>query len=162
MGSYDMAQVCPNGHTATSSYGMHPEFRREYCEKCGEKTITFCPKCSKAIRGEYHVRGVFRIHCQYFPPAFCHHCGNAFPWTERKMAAAFQIFAEESNLNKEDGKMLEQSIKEIVRDTPQTQVAANRFKRMLAKVGSSAAGAVKDVLVDIVSEVAKKIIWPEK
>jgi hypothetical protein len=156
---YDVAQVCPNGHTANDSFREFSDFNKEFCDKCGEKTITSCPKCNNPIRGAYHAQGVIGVF-EYTPPAYCHNCGNAFPWTERKIQAAIELSVEEGNLNEEDSKVLEQSIKDIVRDIPQTQVAASRFKKIMTKVGSSTAGAVKDILVDIVSETAKKIIWP--
>jgi len=158
---YDIAQVCPNGHTANDSYQEYPEFNKQFCEKCGEKTITHCTKCNGPIQGAYHSEGVIGVF-EYTPPGYCHHCGNAFPWTERKILAAMELSVEEGHLDKEESMILEQSIKEIVRETPQTQAAANRFKKIMVKAGASTAGAVRDILVDIVSETAKKIIWPEK
>ncbi len=157
---YDIAQVCPNGHTANDSWTRFPDFNKQFCDKCGEKTITTCPKCNNPIRGAYHAEGVIGVF-QYTPPSYCHNCGNSLPWTERKIKAAMELSIEEGKIDKEDSIVLEQSIKDIVRETPQTQVAASRFKKIMTKAGSSTAGAVRDILVDIVSETAKKIIWPE-
>ncbi len=156
---YDIAQVCPNSHTTNKSSRKYPEDNKQFCDKCGEKTITTCSKCNNPIRGAYHAEGVFGVF-EYTPPAYCYNCGNAFPWTERKIQAAMELSIEEGNLNEEDSTILEQSIKDIVRDTAQTQVAASRFKKIMTKAGLSTTGAVKDILVDIVSETAKKIIWP--
>ncbi len=52
------------------------------------------------------------------------------------------------------------SLDDIVRDTPKTTVAATRFKRILAKAGTGAGQAFRDILVDVISETAKKMIWP--
>lgn len=158
---YDIAQVCPNGHAVNDSYQKHPEFNQKFCEKCGEKTITHCPKCNGPIRGAYHSDGVVDDF-EYTPSPYCHQCGSALPWTERRIRAAMELSVEAGALDNEESMMLEQSIKEIVRETPQTHVAANRFKKIMVKAGAFTAGAVKDILMDIVSETAKKIIWPEK
>ncbi|MBL3307802.1 DUF2321 domain-containing protein, partial [Klebsiella pneumoniae] len=45
MGHYDIQQVCLNGHQVTANYSSSPEFRRDFCATCGEKTITRCPSC---------------------------------------------------------------------------------------------------------------------
>ena len=58
MGYHDIMQVCLNGHQITASYEEHPEFRKEFCDICGEKTITFCPQCKAPILGKYHADGV--------------------------------------------------------------------------------------------------------
>lgn len=69
---------------------------------------------------------------------------------------------ENGQLDDADSKKLKESINEIVRDTPQTQIGASRFKNVIAKVGSTTGNAIRNILVDIVSETAKKIIWPNK
>ena len=48
---------------------------------------------------------------------------------------------------------------ELTKDSPKTQVASLRFKRAMAKVGSTVALAVRDVVIDVLSETAKKSIW---
>src|SRR4051812_37161199 len=92
---YDTAQVCPNGHVATSMAASYAEHRQPYCEKCGEATIMECPKCSTPIRGHHHTPGVIGSY-EYSPPSFCYKCGSAFPWTERKTQAAIDLFIEET------------------------------------------------------------------
>ena len=59
MGTYRVAQVCPNGHVATTAADQNPELREAFCSKCGEATILQCPSCSASIRGDYYVEGVF-------------------------------------------------------------------------------------------------------
>jgi hypothetical protein len=39
-------------------------------------------------------------------------------------------------------------------------LAATRFKKLVGKAGAGAAGGFKDILVSVVVEAAKKIIWP--
>jgi len=47
---------------------------------------------------------------------------------------------------------------DLIRDTPATPLAVSRFKKTLAKVGSEAAGLLKSVLVDVLTEATKKAI----
>ena len=54
--------------------------------------------------------------------------------------------------------MAELSSTPIVRDTPNTRVAAVRFKKFAAKGSKEAVSAMRDVLIDVVSETVKKAI----
>jgi hypothetical protein len=154
---YDDAQVCPNGHVATSMFRYSPEFRRDFCETCGEATLTACPSCKHSIRGAYFGGGV--SFAAYEPPAFCPDCGKRFPWTERRLEAARELALEAEHLSGEERTQLAETLDDLLRDVPRTQVAATRFKRLVAKAGVGTANALRDVLVDIASETAKKAIW---
>src|SRR5262245_17420778 len=90
-GEYDVGQVCLNGHAITGSAGRYPEFTAKHCKDCGEPTITDCPKCHKSIRGDY-TKGYGMT--RWEPPRFCHECGAAYPWTERKAAALSEAIDE--------------------------------------------------------------------
>lgn len=79
MGTYRVAQICPNGHVATTAADQNPELQETFCSQCGESTIMHCPNCNAYIRGEYYVEGVFGFGENYAPPAFCHNCGKALP-----------------------------------------------------------------------------------
>jgi hypothetical protein len=78
---YDVQQVCMNGHQITDSFLGLPEFRKNYCDKCGEPTIHQCPHCNEPIKG--HYLGAISINSAQIP-AHCHNCGHSYPWTERK------------------------------------------------------------------------------
>jgi len=58
----------------------------------------------------------------------------------------------------EERKKLKGSLDDLVRDTPQTQLASTRFKRIMSKVGISSASAMREILVDVLSESAKRMI----
>src|SRR5213080_2664584 len=49
---YDVAQVCLNGHVTNGFSRSSPEFNETFCSNCGERTITVCPACNHAIRGQ--------------------------------------------------------------------------------------------------------------
>jgi len=93
-------------------------------------------------------------------PAFCPNCGKPYPWTEVKIQTAHELAQELDNISDGDKEILTQSINEIVKDSPKTTLAATRFKKILSKTSTPIMGAFKDILVDIVSETVKKLLWP--
>jgi hypothetical protein len=158
MGQYRVAQICPNGHVATNSADQHPELLEAFCSKCGEATITACINCKSSIRGYYDVEGVFRSGDKYRPPPFCHACGSPFPWTERKVAAAVELVEVAGDLSTEEVAQFRSDLTELTKDSPRTQVASIRFNKVMAQVGGSAASAVREIVVGVLSEVAKKAL----
>lgn len=156
---YDVAQICLNGHLINSRVKYSPVHSKEFCDRCGVKTISNCPKCKIEIQGDYRVEGVASLPSKKVPK-FCHTCGHPFPWMEAKIQAAHDLAQELENVSEDDKKILTQSIDDIVKDTPKTTLAATSFKRILAKTGKPVVDAFRDILVDIASETAKKLIWP--
>lgn len=82
MGEYDTMQVCRNGHQITDSYHGAPEFRQNFCEKCGAETIIECQECGAEIQGKYNVEGVVSVGSSKEVPSFCHNCGEPYPWNK--------------------------------------------------------------------------------
>jgi predicted nucleotide-binding protein len=76
---FDVMQACMNGHIITDSALTYPAQLKPCCPRCGEKTITMCPKCETNIQGFHHIPGVGHPGCSQ-PPAYCHKCGTAYPW----------------------------------------------------------------------------------
>lgn len=158
MGTYQVAQVCPNGHVTTSSADQYPELREAFCSKCGKSTITTCPNCEASIRGHFEVEGFISIGRNYEPSSFCYKCGKAFPWTERKVAAAVELVEAGADLSSEEVAEFRSDLTELTKDTAKTQVASLRFKKVMAKVGESVASGVRDIVVDVLSETAKRAL----
>jgi hypothetical protein len=159
MGWYDAAQICLNGHVINHCVKKQPESNKEFCDKCGAATITNCQNCNTEIQGHYHSKEFFAI--TYAAPAFCPKCGEPYPWTEAKIRAAQDLAKELDNISDEEQELLALSIDEIITDTPRTTVAATRLKKILLKVGKPIADAFRDILVDVASETAKKVLWPQ-
>ncbi|MGE6365185.1 DUF2321 domain-containing protein [Bacillus paramycoides] len=159
---YDVAQICKNGHIVTISYASNPNHSQDYCDKCGEETLTACIKCDASIRGKYRVAGVTDLRkVEPKLPRFCYKCGTAYPWTERALVAAKELAAEVEGLEPEELEKLNGSIDDLVKEGPQVIVATTRFKKLLKKAGDPAVtSALRDILVDVISESAKKAIWP--
>ncbi|BCK86523.1 hypothetical protein MIZ01_0285 [Sideroxyarcus emersonii] len=158
MGIYRIAEVCPNGHVSTDSADVHPELREAFCSRCGEATITACPSCHTNIRGDYQVGGIF-ISSEYEPPAFCFNCGSPFPWTERKISGAIELVKEGGRLTEGELSEFKDDLNEMTKGSPRVQAASARFKKVMSKVGTSVAGGVREIVVDVLSEAAKKAIW---
>ena len=120
--------------------------------------MTHCPSCTAHIRGDYDVPGVIGFF-HYSLPAHCHNCGGAFPWTKRKVESAVELVEVGGGLSEIELTQLRTDLTELTRDSPKTQVASLRFKRAMGKVGGSVAQGVREIVVDVVSEAAKKMMW---
>ena len=160
---YDIAQICTNGHIITSRFASEPESRKKFCDKCGAVTITNCQNCNSPIKGD--SRPIISDSgglIMGFPLSkladFCPDCGKPYPWTEAKLKAAQELTDLLTDLSPKERQILKKSFDDIVLDTPQTTVAATRFKNLVAKVGKVAAEQLRKLVVDMASETAKKII----
>jgi hypothetical protein len=121
--------------------------------------MTHCPNCRVGIRGDYHVEEVFVLNAHYTPPAYCFNCGNPFEWTKRKIAGAVDLLEIGADVTPVELQQFRTDLTDATRDTPKTQVASLRIRNLMAKVGTSVAGGVREIVIDLVSETAKKIIW---
>lgn len=149
---YDTAQVCLNGHKVTASYLDFPEHRQNFCDQCGAATITACQSCHAEIRGFY--RGSMIV--QYAPPHFCHECGKAYPWTEAKQQAALDLIEELDGLSADERAALRETLPDLVHETPRSELAALRFKKLLGKISKAAGDVLRKVVIDLAAEAIKK------
>ncbi|MCH8034980.1 MAG: DUF2321 domain-containing protein [Bacteroidetes bacterium] len=157
-GTYDIAQICLNRHIINKTYESIPKYSKEYCDRCGEKTINQCPNCKKSIRGFLWPGIATFEHQEYVLPLYCDACGDPFPWIETKINAAMELSKEAEILSEVESIELKESIHNIITDSPKTQLGAIKFKKIMIKLGRETATAVRDIIVDIASETAKKII----
>lgn len=157
IGQFDTAQICLNGHVITS-ISSYSEQRKRFCPKCGKQTTQTCLKCYSEIKGYYHVDNVISF-SNYSTHAFCDNCGEAYPWTERARKAAHDIIHFSETLSFDEMIELDNSIQELIKDSPQSKLAELDFKKYAAKAGKEVANGLRDILIDIVSETLKKSIW---
>lgn len=156
---FEQAQICLNGHVITLMLAMSPERSQSFCSECGSPTISECPECNAPIHG-YHVSpGIIGGTSSERVPAFCHNCGTSYPWTAARLEAARELADDAEELDGDERDQLKKTLDDLVNDTPRTQVAAQRFKRLAARAGAETAGGLKEVLVGVVSEAARKVIW---
>src|SRR5947209_12681692 len=93
---YDVAEICCTGHVVNGASIAYPELGAPFCSLCGAPTIRACPWCGAAIPGEYHLSASVTS-SSVTAPAYCAHCGAAFPWTTARIEAAYEL-AEEIDL----------------------------------------------------------------
>jgi hypothetical protein len=71
------------------------------------------------------------------------------------------LAAEATELTELDRTQLRDSLVEIATDTPATQLAAARIKRILLKLAPSLRAAIYQFAVDVSSEIGKKLLTGE-
>ncbi len=91
-------------------------------------------------------------------PAYCHECGASFPWTATRIAVAKAMADELDELDDAQRIQLKASIDDIAGDTPRTELAVMRAKKLIAKVPSALGDTVRKILVDVASEAALKMM----
>lgn len=156
MGSYDIAQICLNGHVANSSFQDFPQHNQKFCEQCGQPTITECSNCKSSIKGYYRDGSLFS---EYVVPKFCDNCGKPYEWTERKLNAAKELASLSEGFSETEMLDFKNSIDNLVQNSPNVEVAKVKYKKYAIKAGKGIAQGIRDILVDIVSESVKKTIF---
>jgi hypothetical protein len=156
---YDTGQICLNGHVINDNYHLHPQHNQRHCNKCGEPTIIRCQRCDAEIRGSYEVPGVAVVAASAPAPAFCHECGQAYPWTQKRLETAKCLAEEFDQLDEAEIQALKGTLDDLVRETPKTELASFQFKKLMTKAGKGAYDAMKDILTDLVSETVKKSVF---
>lgn len=145
-------QLCRNGHLVNFDPHGNPDNNRNFCSTCGEATLTKCEKCQNPIEDTSYM--IFKA------PSFCGDCGSPFPWTATRLEAAHELAKTFEYIDEDQRKILDSNIDVLVKDTPSTSIAASKVKTVLRKAGDTATQMFRDILVDIMSETAKKIIFP--
>lgn len=155
MGYYDQMQVCRNGHQITDSARGSPEFRKKFCNTCGAATVDCCSSCSFPIRGEYVVEGVIAVGLRTPTPDYCENCGASFPWREAAIEN-FRDVLREGELSEADLAVAEAALPDVLRETPRSESAGLRLKRIMSGLGKPTYDVAIKVISDLASETAKK------
>lgn len=88
-------------------------------------------------------------------PSFCTSCATPYPWTSATINATRELI-ELSELNVQEKESLQSSITDILYETPQTALAATKFKIYAAKAGKLVGEGLRNFVIDFGVEVAKK------
>lgn len=154
MFSFDVAQICENGHVVSTGVTQVQSYRAsKYCTKCGAESLEECLKCGSSIRGDLlNGRGV-----AYARPAYCHDCGDAYPWTVTTLRTLSEVLEHEP-LSAEDRRQLNQDAAEVVAALATSPVAAGRIKRILGQVGKASADTFLQVLLPVASDAVKRVL----
>ena len=158
MSYYYTAEVCLNGYCTTNRVEDRPEQRSKYYPSCGSETIAKCSHCSTNIRGDYET-GAIVIGFLWYPSKFCYACGEPYPWTVKGLTTAQELADELDELTKAEKDQLKQSISQLIKDTPQTELASVRYKRMFGKISETSGAALNNIITSIAAEAAKLVHW---
>lgn len=147
---YYPAYICKNGHVISS---WEYTCASLHCRECSAPVISHCPTCNTVIEGnEIGTSGGYR------PPAYCHHCGQPYPWTELAIQTALQILAEDPNLSKDECNEIGELLTDVMSETPKTRLVAARLKKALAKLGNFASEALKQFILDYGCTLLKQLL----
>ena len=121
--------------------------------------ITACPACNHDIPGYTDPEGMVVIGRKHRKVlSYCVSCGAPYPWTSSTITAAKELI-ELSSLSDTEKRDFSATVPDILTDTPRTKVAITKFQMYAARAGSLVVDGLRDLLVDIASEAAKKAIW---
>ena len=158
MSSYDVAQICKNGHLINESYISYPQHNQKYCSLCGAETIIACEFCGEKIRG-YYSSDVLILSSDPTPvPTYCPICGKPYPWTKSALESAALLITEEEEFSEQMRDSLIDSLPDIITETPKTNLAVVRIKKGLLCAGKFTAEAIRQFVIDFGCELAKKSI----
>ena len=174
---FDTALICKAGHVANLYKDLHSECNIKHCLLCPEEVISECPHCHERIRGGYYSEAVWSetayvgdpvfpdeqnhltIHYQelttpdnYELPAYCHKCGQPYPWTEKLLNDAEIIIDSFDELSVEDRKLLKDRFPDLVFNTPNSTSAALFYSKLIACLKSVGSVVGKDLLIRLLSE----------
>lgn len=158
MGSYDVAQICKNGHKITSTYNESPELRADFCDQCGEATINKCCNCNVAIRGYYSVPGIVSLN-SYKVPSYCHNCGEPYPWTKKIIDNAVEIVALDDKLPEYHKEIIKSTFPDLITETPTTPVAIAKYKKYINSAQNFVKDGLRNLFIDVVNETVKKSLY---
>ncbi|MCI8348701.1 MAG: DUF2321 domain-containing protein [Firmicutes bacterium] len=148
---YD-ASICKNGHIISCTGSVEQNF----CSECGGKIYSTCDRCGSPIPGvPYDYQFSYHI---YEHPNYCDECGAAYPWTQTAIDLASQILEEANELAELERKNLGELLPDLIVETPKTNLAIIRIKKVLAKAGDFTADALKQFIIDFGCELAKRSI----
>lgn len=151
MYDYYNATICENGHVIDCRQAIS----NEYCPKCGSVLITKCPHCNANIRGRTKEQEIIDYSI-YVLPNYCHNCGKAYPWTSSALETAKEIILEDEQLQQLEKENAVNSLKDIIVETPKTNLAVIRMKKLLTAAGKFTADSIRQFIIDFGCEIVKQ------
>lgn len=142
------AAICESGHLVLSGFdspfddGPVP-IPPNYCPKCGAGVATSCGNCRSVIPATDA------------PPKFCAGCGKPYVWTGHALTAAQELAEEMEGLTDRQRAELAKSVDELMRDTPYGEIAALRFKKLIAAAKGPSAKVLSDIVFKFASQAIK-------
>ena len=154
--NYYNATICLNGHVIDKYNANY----QKYCSTCGKETFSFCTSCNTPIRGSVRLDNVIGAF-PYKKPFYCHSCGTPYPWTQKILDNAVELISLDDELDDTSKELIKNAIPELLFDSPTTPIAAAKYQKGISKAGEVVKNCLYQLLVDVMSETAKKIVLPQ-
>jgi hypothetical protein len=156
---FDTAQICLNGHLINRCAVLIPIDNKKFCQKCGVKTITACPKCNEYIKGEYHYPNQTKPDLHYVIPKCCDNCGNPYPWTETMIKCASELIGFSDKIEPSELIDFSSNISDLILETARVPIAQLKIKKYLEKAGPVLSENIHQILSESISDKIKEFIW---
>ena len=156
MGQYHVGQVCLNGHPINRATDSNPEHNSKFCGDYGASTITECEACSAQMRGYYDVKSIVWVGSRWTPQSYCYECGIPYPWTKNALDTAAEFVDEADSLSDEEKEKLKSSLPDLTKDSPRTELAVSRYKKIVSKAGVYISDGLGNILISVLTEAAKR------
>ena len=160
MDKYKIAIVCRNGHLITEKSSTGDTSSEKFCSICGAENISVCDVCAAPIRGELDMPGAYMVYPGV--PAYCIFCGNPYPWIDNVIEKTKYLISLDEILSDEDKLALVNSTVSILSESNTTAIDVSIFKKLTEKASKFVRDALYKFTVDVASETAKKLLFPDK
>lgn len=153
MNMYHPVTFCKRGHlTSLDSLDETP-----YCEQCGAENISKCTNCESPIRGS---KISYQYYFGYSEPSYCYNCSKPYPWTQEVIENAIELISLDDQIDENSKTIIKNTFPDLIVETPSTPVATAKFKKFSSGATNYIKDGLRDLLIDVVSDTAKKILWP--
>lgn len=147
------------GHLRNSDSEGHSAKNEKSCSICGSHVISACPVCKAPLRGAYYARKPMygsshydlwsgtsskapivgytdhRIPSNVTIPAYCHNCGEPYPWTVARLQAFENIVDSLDDISPELKIKLKEFFPDIITQTPRSELAVIFLEKALQAAG---------------------------
>lgn len=93
-------------------------------------------------------------------PFYCYHCGKPYPWTQKILDSAIELLSLDEDLDSDTKSIIKNAIPNLLVETPETPIATAKYRSAIGKAGQILKGSLYQLLVDCITESAKKVIYP--
>lgn len=141
-----------------------------YCPFCGEQVQLealdeehlVCPECGVMLERQFLDGSSLKVEIKGHRGAVRKIAEKviAMDSAERRLQVARELANELPNLSRKEKQVLIDHIGALVKETPTTAQSATTVKRILSKTGNEVLSIFRGVLIGVISETAKRILWP--
>ena len=154
--NYYNATICLNGHVVDKRLAN----AQKYCSTCGKETYSLCTNCQNPIHGVINIDGLIGS-SKYNKPYYCYECGMPYPWTQKILDNAVELLSLDDELDDTSKDLIKSAIPELIVDSPTTPIAVAKYRKGISKAGLIVSDALRQLLVDVISETAKKALFSQ-